>query len=125
MKDSFGGTVMLYILIIFLGIYVVFIALTLRYAQSFRIKNKIIDIIEEKDGNAEDDVNDYISNLAVDPDSVSISLVKNNDVRNTCYYKVSSKIKWEWPFFGINGNWVIKGETKNVFNCDDIIINKN
>lgn len=124
MKDSFGGTIMIYILILFLGIYVVFIALTLRYAQSFRVKNKIIDVIEMYDGdknNVENDLKDYFNNNRnITPNSIRINKIGNNDIKNTCYYVVSSYINWEWPFFNIGGQWRIKGETKSVSKCDDI-----
>ena len=56
MKDTFGGTIMIYILIFFLGIYIVFIALTLRYAQSFKLKNKTIELIEEATGEQNDNM---------------------------------------------------------------------
>ena len=94
MKDTFGGTIMIYILIFFLGIYIVFIALTLRYAQSFKLKNK-----------------------GLKPNSLLIMAVKNNDLKDTCYYEVHSYIDWKWPFLGIEGTWDIHGETKNVDNC--------
>lgn len=122
MKDSFGGTIMIYILILFLGIYVVFIALTLRYAQSFRVKNKIIDVIEMYDGdknNVNNNLKDYFyNNRSITPNSIVINKIDNNDIKNTCYYVVSSYINWEWPFFNIRGQWRIKGETKSVSNCD-------
>lgn len=124
MKDSFGGTIMIYILILFLGIYVVFIALTLRYAQSFRVKNKIIDVIEMYDGdknNVKNDLKDYFNNNRnVTPNSIEINKIDNNDLKHTCYYTVVSKINWEWPFFNIRGQWRIKGETKSVSKCEDI-----
>lgn len=131
MKDSFGGTIMIYIFIFFLGIYIVFIALTLRYAQSFRVKNKLIDVIEEKDGISDissfkSEVVPYLKSQNIDPtnDTVKIDVIsiKDVNVKEKCYYSVSSSIKWNWPFLGIEGKWIIKGETKNVKNCDPIEI---
>lgn len=121
MKDSFGGSIMIYIIIFFLGIYIVFIALTLRYAQSFRVKNKIIDLIEEHDGfttEANDSIEDYLISTNIKPTAIGINIVNNGDLKNTCYYVVTSFIDWEWPFLGISGQWDIHGETKNVNTCN-------
>lgn len=123
MKDSFGGSIMIYIIILFLGIYIVFIALTLRYAQSFKVKNKIIDWIEQYDGdiaklNDTMDVSEYFTKNGFIPNQYSIRMVKNNDLKNTCYYVVNTYIDWEWPFLDIKGTWDIHGETKAVSNCN-------
>jgi hypothetical protein len=123
MKDSFGGSIMIYIIIFFLGIYIVFIALTLRYAQSFKVKNKVIDWIEQYNGDFNRLKGDngvittYLKQNSIVPDKLNISVVKNGDVKDTCYYVVSTYIDWEWPFLGIEGEWVIRGETKNVSTC--------
>ena len=127
MKDSFGGTIMYYILFVFLAVYIVFIALTLRFAQAFRIKNKIIDFIETYDGyvitsNLKNDINDYLNNSRVRPNSVTIELINNKSSNykheKNCFYRVSTSITWEWPFLNAGGTWVINGETKNVKNCN-------
>ena len=134
MKDSFGGTIMIYIFIFFLGLYIVFIALTLRYAQSFRVKNKLIDVIEEHDGISDVDlfkseVVPYLKSQNINPtdDTVKIDIVSIQEINvlEKCYYTVSSSIKWTWPFLGIEGRWVIKGETKNVKNCNGVTIDIN
>lgn len=124
MKDTFGGTIMIYILIFFLGIYIVFIALTLRYAQSFKLKNKVVDWIEQYNGDfsslegSDGIITNYLKGNSLNPGVLYIDKVDNKDLKNTCYYVVTSYINWEWPFFGISGSWDIKGETKNVENCN-------
>lgn len=123
MKDTFGGTIMIYILIFFLGIYIVFIALTLRYAQSFKLKNKTIELIEQYNGEVnsnsfEDALSYYFEqNKGLKPKNLDVYIVNNDDKRKTCYYEVHSYIDWKWPFLGIEGTWDIHGETKNVDNC--------
>lgn len=131
MKDTFGGTIMIYILIFFLGLYIVFIALALRFAQSFRIKNKLIDTIEEHDGVADvtlfkAEIIDYLENINVTPEGIKIEVVPINDinVQEKCYYSVESYVYWRWPFLNVEGRWVIKGETKNVKNCNAVTITK-
>jgi len=47
MRDAFGGTFMIQILLVFIVIYVGFIGIAINYGRAFRIKNYIIDFLEE------------------------------------------------------------------------------
>lgn len=49
MRDAFGGVFMIRLLLVFLFIYVSFTAVSLNYAKAFRIKNKVIDLIEQEE----------------------------------------------------------------------------
>lgn len=46
MRDAFGGAFMIKLFLVFILIYVFFIALALNYAKAFKAKNKIIDYLE-------------------------------------------------------------------------------
>ena len=47
MRDAFGGAFMIRIMLVFVFLFVFFIAIALNYAKAFRIKNEIINILEE------------------------------------------------------------------------------
>ena len=49
MRDSFGGVFMFRLMIVFIFIFVSFTAVSLNYAKSFRVKNKVIDFIEQNE----------------------------------------------------------------------------
>lgn len=49
MRDSFGGVFMIKLFIVFIFIFVAFTAVSLNYAKAFRVKNKVIDFIEENE----------------------------------------------------------------------------
>ena len=49
MRDAFGGVFMVRLFLVFIVIYVGFTAVSLNYAKAFRIKNKVIDVIEQND----------------------------------------------------------------------------
>ncbi len=49
MRDSFGGIFMFRLMIVFIFIFVTFTAVSLNYAKAFRIKNGIIDFIEQEE----------------------------------------------------------------------------
>ena len=47
MRDAFGGVFMMRFLLVFIFVYVTFTAVSLNYAKAFRIKNSVIDVIEQ------------------------------------------------------------------------------
>lgn len=48
MRDAFGSTFMFKLIIIFIVFYVSFMTIAVSYAKVFRIKNQVIDILEQK-----------------------------------------------------------------------------
>lgn len=49
MRDSFGGVFTTNFLLVFIFIYVSFTAVSLNYAKAYRVKNSVIDFIEENE----------------------------------------------------------------------------
>ena len=47
MRDAFGGTFMLKLIVVFVVFYVSFATIAVNYAKIFRLKNRVIDIIEQ------------------------------------------------------------------------------
>ena len=47
MRDAFGGVFTMNLLLVFIFIYVAFTAVSLNYAQAFRVKNAVIDFVEQ------------------------------------------------------------------------------
>lgn len=66
MRDAFGGTFMIQLMLVFLIIYVSLLAVGYNYAKAFRTKNAIIDYIERYEGYNEyskDMINNYLDNV--------------------------------------------------------------
>ena len=89
MRDAFGGAFMIKLMLIFLVIYVCFIAVALNYAKAFKAKNGIIDLIERSEGyeNCQDLVNSYLTNIRyyVKSQSGSNAEYSQNNDNMTCY----------------------------------------
>lgn len=49
MRDAFGGVFTMNIMLVFIFIFVAFSAVSLNYAKAFRLKNSIIDFVEENE----------------------------------------------------------------------------
>lgn len=129
MRDGFGGAFMIKILLVFLAVYIIFIAVAFNYARAFRVKNKLIDIIEQNEGirNFQDksreigEIESYLNSVSYRVD-LTEKMKKNrgecDDQRGYCiqeirnassqyddetiyetYYKVTTFVVIELPFF--------------------------
>ena len=50
MREAIGGTWLTQLIIIFMLIFVAFLALSLNYTKAFKVKNEILSIIEKREG---------------------------------------------------------------------------
>lgn len=141
MRDAFGGAFLIKLFLIFLGIYVAFMAVALNYAKAFKVKNYIINVIEQyegfKDSKTDEaiytNINNYINGIGYNPafDVTDLSSacinatningkaayciisLSSNEVRGT-YYRVTTYMRFQLPFFGIDIKVPISGETRVV-----------
>ena len=143
MREAFGGAFTIKLMLIFLDIYIDFIAVSLNYAKAFRVKNRVIDIIEQnegidsyddtKEGSVIGNINSYLNTVGY---YVNLANIKNNNTENiNCYdrgycieettapvtdgitskyYKVTTYININFPFFKLNFNIPITGETRKI-----------
>lgn len=141
MRDAFGGAFSIKLMLIFLILYVSFICVALNYARAFRVKNRIINIVEQYEGycgntreKIADEINSYLASTGY---SVSESAVENvkgdclNDMgRGYCIYSNISNFSDECtarniytvetymiftiPIINVHFPIVIKGETRVV-----------
>lgn len=140
MRDSFGGTFMLQLMLIFIIIFVSFLAVALNYSKAFRVKNGVINILEQYqyDGTenslAIDKVNEYLGKVAYSNNNIKLQVECRQTGRNqgvvstfangVCiiplgdradlgnYYRVITYIPIEFNFFDLNFYISISGETK-------------
>lgn len=139
MKDAFGGTFMIKVLIVFFVIYISFMTVAIGYAKAFRIKNHIVSILEkpaysnvtEGYNNAISEIETYIGTVAYDY-SGNIKIQDDCDNRGgrldvaqgiciaekgnsgLIYYEVTSYYVIEPPLFNVSILAPIRGETKIV-----------
>ena len=50
MRDAIGGSFIIKLFLVFLATYIIFIGIALNFARAFRVKNNLIDIIEQNEG---------------------------------------------------------------------------
>lgn len=142
MREAFGGTFMIKLMLIFIAIYIAFIAVALNYAKAFRVKNGIIDIIEQNEGIDDykdtsgtlGEIDEYLNKVSyyVSLDKIDSLNTEDNycstrgycikridatskvDNINSSYYKVTTYININFPFFGLDFRIPITGETRKI-----------
>ena len=133
MRDAFGGTMMITILMVFIVIFVSFTAVIVNVAKTFRIKNAVINYVEQYDyknnqSSAETQIESYLRNAGY---NLNLSSPLDGcDVRSGArwysqglcvapsesgdYYKVTVYVSISLPFFDINMTIPVSGESKSV-----------
>lgn len=135
MRDAIGGSVVLTIIVVFIVIVSAYLAFNVNYTKAFRMKNKIISVYEEYNGECDDKckikIESYAKSLGYNPDlncGNNYNKVKGlycyKEVKvsgNSCdegeqrYYKIQTKIDIRIPIIdNILGLQVftINGDTK-------------
>ncbi len=84
MRDSFGGTMLFWIVIFFLALFMSFMAVVIQYSRVYKIKNNTIEAIERGEG---------ICNIA----DLNKTLQKNKyyGIYKICYSKATSTVSGE------------------------------
>lgn len=133
MRESFGGAFMIKLVLIFIVIYVSFMAVAINYAKAFRVKNEVINIIEQIQYTGTDADNNmidtYLSGFGYaygGRDNLKkhcitensglftengVCIIKKGDA-NYPYYRVITYIDIALPFLKISMTIPISGETK-------------
>lgn len=146
MKDAFGGTFMIKVMLIFFVIFISFMAVAINYSKVFRVKNGVINILERNAISNSDElmsnIEDYLSSTGyVYPNNDKISKDCNEQVKEkygdktvaymnlngVCiipfgtdserYYKVSVYLVFDFPLFDIGTVVSVSGETKIIKNA--------
>lgn len=141
MRESFGGTFMINLVLVFIVIYISFMAVAINYAKAFRVKNNVINILEQyqySGGTSEVAVTklkDYLPRVPYNMagnESIKrhcnnqtdgrpyfvengVCLVNMSGSNNPKYFKVITYISIDFPFFDIHMTIPISGETKSIY----------
>lgn len=100
MRDAFGGVFMLRLLLVFIVILVAFGAISFKYAKSFRVKNKIIDYVEQ---NQIKNIESFFSEGSGNNNNKLIAILKLYDYNNSCEH------------FGISDGFVTNESTGEIY----------
>lgn len=144
MREAIGGALLIKLVMVFIVIYVCFLAIAINYSITFRVKNQIINLIEAYEGYefAEDKIDSYIATVGYYKANVGnlsigascnggvlkdgycikpIEFKKNIDGKDVVvgkYYKVTTYVSFDFPIIGQITNFPVSGETKIIYNSN-------
>lgn len=116
MRESVGGTLLLQIVLVFLTVYIGFMAIVINYGKIFRYKNAIINKIEQNEGYGTcTDIKDMVSDVGYTGDYV----ISHVTTSKGAIYNVKIYITFQLPIVRTAIKIPITGETRlidTVFN---------
>ena len=126
MRESFGGALMLKIFLVVIVLFIVFLCISANFARAFRVKNGVIDIIEQYQGvnsNSIPIIEDYIQRMGYSCGGNNIKEVTHYVLRdsgvgnNYQYGNYDGKNRYQRNLSGINAT--IPDKRFNVRVCID------
>ena len=118
MRESIGGTMLFWIVLFFLSIFIAFLAFVMKYAYVYKIKNSVLDYIERQEGiETEEQFRNKLTALKY-PESSSATICKNviekSGTTFGVYYSIELHADLSIPLVYTAIPVTIKGETMTI-----------
>lgn len=115
MRESIGGTLLFWIVLIFLAIFITFMASVIKYAFTYKMKNSIINYIERYEGLVDkEEIEKKLSEVGYPKSNAymvcKLSTSSNNDTKKVYWY-VRLNASFQMPIINSTFNIPIQGET--------------
>lgn len=137
MRESIGGAVMLKVVMLFIIIINSYLALSVNYSKAFKVKNRIISLIEQYESYdlAEKKIYEYLnetnykvydascpSGYVSDPLGYGFCYARIQDTTKGYYYKVVTYINIELAILNMifQEPFKITGETKMIYRGESL-----
>ena len=120
MREAVGGSLLMYLIIPIIIVFIVFIGFIMNYASAYRAANYIVTQIETCQGYLDDCKSNWSKEVVsgkyhyVGP--VNISCRKVDNVANAVVYNVELQVVFDLPVFGSFSAYSVKSETKSMHN---------
>lgn len=113
MREAFGGTMLMYIVVIFLIVYIIFMSVVINYGRVFRVKNALISKIENDEGiNNADDLISKAADMGYVNQQIDVCYTPGNN--NYDYYSVRVYIYFGLPMVQDGVKIAISGQTSAI-----------
>lgn len=116
MREAVGGSMLFYIVTIFLIIYIAFIGVVMNYASTYRASNYIVSKIEEYEADLDNDDLESLENIAREnyyyDQGVAYCCKDNN---NGSVYQVTTKVIFKVPLINVDLKINVRTETKTIY----------
>jgi len=123
MKDAVGGSILFYIILGFLAVFIVFIAIIMNYAAAYRTNNYVVTLIEQNEGKYP------FGNSGDTRPSTLVGYLRSNSYYNgldiTCaqnangaVYHVVTYVRFDIPVLDLVMKLPIQNDTKTIFKSE-------
>lgn len=120
MREAIGGTMLMYIVLFFLIIYIFFMAVVINYGRVFRAKNSLITYIEAEEGFKDGAVSAFLAKAnSVGYTSGALDVCYTQGNGDTKYFAVRLYITFQLPLVDNAIKIPITGETAGIKNVTD------
>lgn len=138
MREAMGGALLLKLVMIFIVIYVCFLSIAINYSITFRVKNQIVNLIEEYEGYelAKDKIEEYVANVGYyrafnafnnerdcpggeSHSGYCIQPVIYADAKRGKHYRVTTYVAFDFPVIGRLMNFPVSGETNVIYDINE------
>ena len=120
MREAFGGTILFYVILGFLAVYIVFVGLIMNYAATYRASNYVLTSLEESEANV--DLSTLKSNLAKLNYHNGLDVCCSN-TNNGSVYSIKTYVQFDLPILDLDLKLKINNDTKTIYGvkCSDRI----
>ncbi len=120
MREAIGGSLLYYILIPIIFLFIVFIAFIMNYASAYRASNYVISQIETCDANITncghssiDSIKSYVRSKYRYNGDIDFCYKQNN---KGTVYRVTLYVSFDLPLIGKIGVYKVVSESKTIYN---------
>ena len=120
MREAFGGTILFYVILGFLAVYIIFIGLIMNYAATYRASNYVLTSLEESEANV--DLSTLKSNLAKLNYHNGLDVCCSN-TNNGSVYSIKTYVQFDLPILDLDLKLKINNDTKTIYGvkCEERI----
>lgn len=119
MREAVGGSILFYIILGFIGVFIVFIAIIMNYASAYRTNNYVVNMIEQTEGRYTFGTENKSENSLVGyllRNSYNNGLVVTcSENKNGAVYNVTTAIKFYIPLIDVGFPIKIVNDTKTIY----------
>lgn len=141
MREALGSSMLFNLIMIFTAVFIALLIGSLAYSKGFKVRNRIIDIVEKHDGYTQEAIEEINENLAtigyknVGADNRcgphnGIDALENTSPYDYCiyrymtskgeYYGVTVYVHFDIPIVGYFLNFPLYGETRILFDKNEV-----
>ncbi len=112
MREGIGGTILFYIILGFLALFIVFIAIIMNYASAYRTNNYVVNMVEQYEGKVtHDDLKVFLANNRYYND-LDVSCNMND---KGAVFHITTYIYFELPILDFGMPIAINNDTKTIY----------